>query len=111
MVFWTPQHMATLLPAVLIGFGIAVLLRLLIGRAPLFVRLVPIQLLSVAFLFLELQKQKASFESGYDLFHLPFHYCSLMLLFFPLAAFLLGCSRKPSKLKLQLDTGNVSFCS
>ena len=29
----------------------------------------------------------------------------------PLAAFLLGCSRKPGKVKLRLDTGEISFCS
>ena len=29
----------------------------------------------------------------------------------PLAAFLLGCSRKPGKVKLRLDMGKVSFCS
>ena len=82
--------MATLLPAVLIGFGFAVLLRLLIGRAPLFVRLIPIQVLSIVLIGLEIEKQRASLAAGYDLFHLPFHYCSLMLLFFPLAAFSFG---------------------
>ena len=29
----------------------------------------------------------------------------------PLAAFLLGCSRKPGKVKLRLEEGMVSFCS
>lgn len=29
----------------------------------------------------------------------------------PLAAFLLGCSRKPGKVKLRLEEGSVSFCS
>ena len=29
----------------------------------------------------------------------------------PLAAFLLGCSRRPGKVKLQLEAGKVSFCS
>ena len=29
----------------------------------------------------------------------------------PLAAFLLSCSRKPSKVKMRLDAGNISFCS
>ena len=29
----------------------------------------------------------------------------------PLASFLLSCSRKPGKVKLQLDRGNISFCS
>jgi ATP-dependent Clp protease ATP-binding subunit ClpC len=29
----------------------------------------------------------------------------------PLAAFLLGCSRKPGKVKLRLEQGEVSFCS
>ena len=29
----------------------------------------------------------------------------------PLAAFLLGCSRKPGKVKLRLEEGRVSFCS
>ena len=90
MTFWTPQHIATFLPVTLIGFGIAVLLRLLIGRASLFVRLIPIQLLSIAFVWLEIEKQMTSLEVGYEYFHLPFHYCSLMLLFFPLAAFSFG---------------------
>ena len=29
----------------------------------------------------------------------------------PLAAFLLGCSRKPGKIRLRLESGTVSFCS
>ena len=29
----------------------------------------------------------------------------------PLAAFLLSCSRKPGKVKMLLEAGNVSFCS
>ena len=29
----------------------------------------------------------------------------------PLAAFLLGCSRKPGKVKMKLETGTVTFCS
>jgi len=29
----------------------------------------------------------------------------------PLAAFLLACSRKPSRVKLQLEAGEISFCS
>ena len=29
----------------------------------------------------------------------------------PLAAFLLGCSRKPGRVKLRLDSGKISFCS
>ena len=29
----------------------------------------------------------------------------------PLASFLLGCSRKPGKVKLRLEEGTVSFCS
>ena len=29
----------------------------------------------------------------------------------PLASFLLGCSRKPGKVKLRLESGKVSFCS
>ena len=29
----------------------------------------------------------------------------------PLAAFLLGCSRKPGRVKLRLESGKISFCS
>ena len=29
----------------------------------------------------------------------------------PLAAFLLGCSRKPGKVKLRLESGTISFCT
>ena len=84
MTLWMPEHMATLLPAVLIGLLAVVLLRLLIGRAPLFVRMIPMQLISLALLALEVQKQISSYRAGYSYYHLPFHFCSLFLLVFPL---------------------------
>ena len=90
MTFWTPQHTATLLPAVLIGFLVAVLLRLLIGRARLWVRMIPMQLLSLLLLAMEMQKQISSIRAGYDYYYLPFHFCSLLLLIFPLASFYFG---------------------
>ena len=82
MTLWTPTHVQTLLPAILVMLAIAVILRLTIGKKDRETRMIPFQFFSCALVVLEIGKQAFSLYRGYDLYHLPFHFCS-MLIFLP----------------------------
>lgn len=94
MELWTPEHIRTLIPAVLIMLLVAVGLRLWLGKKPLSARMIPLQICSVLLLLLEVGKQALSLRRGYDLYHLPFHYCSLFLFALPAMAFYRGKHRQ-----------------
>ena len=82
MTLWTPTHLQTLLPALIVMFVIAAVLRLTIGKKDRKIRMIPFQILSCVLVLLEIGKQGLSLYRGYDLYHLPFHFCS-MLIFLP----------------------------
>jgi len=82
MELWTPTHVQTLLPAILVMLLIAAVLRLTIGKCSRKVRMIPFQILACLLVVLEIGKQALSLQEGYDLYHLPFHFCS-MLIFLP----------------------------
>ncbi len=83
MELWSAEHIKTLLPATLIMVVIAVILRMLLGKKDLKIRMIPFQILACILFALEIGKQGLSLYEGYDLYHLPFHFCS-MLIFLPL---------------------------
>ena len=86
MQLWTYEHTVTLLPAVAAMLIIAGLLRLTIGQKPLQIRMIPIRIIAVLILLLEIGKQVVSLSRGYDLYHLPFHFCSLFIFVLPFMA-------------------------
>lgn len=90
MELWTPEHAKTLLPAVALMLVIGVVLRHAIGKKDIKLRLLPLRIIAVALLVLEVGKQLTSALAGYDLYMLPFHFCSLALLVLPMAAFYNG---------------------
>ncbi len=90
MELWSPEHIKTLLPALGVMLIISAFLRLLLGNKSLKVRMIPIQIIACLLLLLEVGKQVVSWKQGYDLYHLPFHFCSLFLLVLPLMAFYRG---------------------
>lgn len=90
MELWTPEHMQTLLPAVAIMIVIAVALRVWLGKKDLKIRMIPFQILAVILFLLEIGKQVDSYLNGYDLYHLPFHFCSLFIFMLPIMAFYKG---------------------
>ena len=94
MELWTPQHAQTLLPALAAMLVIAVILRLTIGKKDLKIRMIPFQILACLLFVIEIGKQIVSFEGGYDLYHLPFHFCSMFIFMFPLMAFYTGKYRQ-----------------
>lgn len=90
MQLWTPEHVKTLLPAMLVMLLAALGLRAWLGKKPLKTRMIPLQLCTCLLLLLEVGKQVLSLAQGYDLYHLPLHYCSLFLFVMPLMAFYRG---------------------
>lgn len=90
MELWTPEHVRTLLPSLGIMLIISLGLRFALGNRSLKIRMIPIQIIACLLLLLEVGKQAFSLSQGYDLYHLPFHFCSLFLFVLPLMAFYRG---------------------
>lgn len=82
MELWTQTHWQTLFPAIIGMLLLSLLLRILLRDQPLKIRMIPFQVLAVLLVLLEIGKQALSLRAGYDLYHLPFHFCS-MLIFLP----------------------------
>ena len=83
MELWSQTHLRTLLPAIIGMLLLSALLRILLRNKPLKIRMIPFQALAVLLVLLEIGKQVLSLSRGYDLYHLPFHFCS-MLIFLPI---------------------------
>ena len=81
------MHIKTLLPALIVMLAISIALRALLGKKDIKIRMIPIQVIAVILLLLEVGKQAVSFSRGYDLYHLPLHFCSLLLVTMPAMAF------------------------
>lgn len=90
MGLWTFEHAKTLLPALAVMAVIAVVLRKLMGNKDLKIRMIPFQVLACILFVLEIGKQGLSLLEGYDLYYLPFHFCSLFIFALPFMAFYKG---------------------
>lgn len=104
MVLWEPEQIQTLLPSMAVMVLLTVGLNLLLGKKELKIRMIPFQVIAVLLLILEVGKQAMSFSRGYDLYHIPLHFCSLFLLFLPLMAFYRG------KHRAKLFAATTSMC-
>ena len=90
MELWSPAHIRSLLPEIGVMLILCALLRLWLGKKPLRIRMIPLQVIAVLLIGLEIAKQTTSFARGYDLYHIPLHFCSLFLFSVPLMAFYRG---------------------
>lgn len=90
MELWTYEHTVTLLPALAAMVVIALVLRLFLGKKPLQIRMIPFAVLACILVALEIGKQVLSLARGYDLYHLPLHFCSLFIFVLPVMAFYRG---------------------
>ena len=94
MQLWSPEHLKTLLPSLAVMLIVSVLLRLWLGGKSRRVRMIPVQIIAVILVLIEIGKQAVSFSRGYDLYHIPLHFCSLVLFTLPVMAFYRGkCQR------------------
>lgn len=94
MELWTSAHARTFLPALAVMTVLAAALRLTIGSKPLKIRMIPFQILACVLVLLEIGKQVLSFAQGYDLYHIPLHFCSLFIFAVPVMAFYNGKRRE-----------------
>lgn len=90
MELWSAWHAKTLLPAFAGMILLTVVLHIWLRKKPLKIRIIPLQIIAVLLFGLEIGKQAVSLYRGYDLYCLPFHFCSLFIFMVPLAAFYRG---------------------
>lgn len=94
MILWTKWHAITILPAFAIMLIIALVLGRVLKNKDEKYRMIPIQIIAVTLVVLEIIKQAKSIDNGYDLYHIPLHFCSLFVFFLPLFAFYKGKYQK-----------------
>ena len=90
MELWSQNHVKTLLPSFIVMIILGVILRIFLRKKPEKIRMIPFQICTVFLLVLEIIKQVKSFINGYDLYHIPLHFCSLFLYLLPLMSFYNG---------------------
>ena len=87
---WTYLHVITLIPSLIIMLIISLILRNKLIEQSIEKRFVPFKIISLSLVIGEIAKQLISIYKGYNLFHLPFHVCSLFVFVIPLMAFYKG---------------------
>ena len=91
MGLWTMTHLYQLVITVLVFIGVSILAAKTLGKCKTQVKYIPLQVIAVILLVLEVMKQINATKGGsYDLYALPFHYCSLFLYLLPIHAFYHG---------------------
>lgn len=90
MELWTANHAITLLPSLAVMIVIGLFARWLIGNKAFKIRIIPIQIIAIFLVILEFGKQFTSIYRGYDLYHIPLHFCSLFIFMLPAMAFYRG---------------------
>ena len=91
MGLWTLTHLYQILPTFLVFAVLSFVAAKTLGRLDKKYRYIPLQVIAVSLLVLEVMKQiNAARDGSYDLYALPFHYCSLFLYFLPIHAFYHG---------------------
>lgn len=105
MELWNKEQIWSLLPALGVMLLLSFVLGKVLGGRPEKVRRIPLQIIAVLLLLLEVGKQAVSIWRGYDLYHLPFHFCSLFLFTVPVMAFYKG------KHKAAVEGVTTSLCA
>ena len=90
MGLWTYEHAVTVLPTFVLMIIIAVVMRKLLINKPFETRMLPVKIIAVIIVIIEIGKQIHSYFIGYDLYHIPLHFCSIFLYVLPLMAFYRG---------------------
>ncbi|MBO4666714.1 MAG: YwaF family protein [Bacilli bacterium] len=88
--FWSRFRAYTLIPVFLFIILSSYFLYKALKNKDEKTRMIPIVVVTIVLLVLEFFKQLLSIIRGYDLYHIPLHFCSLFLYFLPLASFYKG---------------------
>ena len=87
---WTQEHALAVLPSFAVMLALAFVLGKALANKELKIRMIPLQVIACILLVLEAGKQVVSFSRGYDLYHIPLHFCSLFIFVLPAMAFWKG---------------------
>lgn len=91
MGLWTMTHLYQIAPTFLVLALLSILLAKLLANCKQSLKYLPLQIIAVTLLVLEVGKQiNSGIDGSYDLYSLPFHYCSLFLYLLPFHAFYHG---------------------
>ena len=90
MQLWEQQQIQTLLPSIAVMLVVSIVLRRFLIHKEWKIRMIPFQIVAILIVLLEIGKQSLSFVDGYDLYHLLFHFCSLVVIMVPVMAFYRG---------------------
>lgn len=93
MELWAKEQIQTLPWSIAAMLLIAGILRVTLGKKSIMHRMIPFQIVAVLAFAIEVGKQVVSLQRGYDLYHLPFHFCSLFIFMLPIMAFYRGKHR------------------
>lgn len=88
--FWSQYRAVRLIPVFILIIISSFFLYKAIKNKDENKRMLPIRILTIVLLVMEFFKQLLSIIRGYDLYHIPLHFCSLFLYFLPLASFYNG---------------------
>ncbi len=94
MQLWTQEHAIAVLPSFAVMLLVAFILRKTLGHRDRNIRMIPLQIITCILLLLEIGKQVISFSRGYDLYHIPLHFCSLFIYVLPVMALYKGKRRE-----------------
>ena len=92
MGLWTTTHLYQIVPTFLVLAILSVLITKLLAKCKQSLKYIPLKVIAVILLIMEIGKQIYAFDKDgtYDLYALPFHYCSLFLYLLPFHAFYHG---------------------
>ncbi len=95
MGLWTKEHFFLIIPSFIVFIVFGVILGKLLKNKSEKIKYIPLQIITLILLALEFMKQGYNIrDNGYDLYALPFHYCSLFLYLLPFHSFYKGKYKK-----------------
>ena len=90
MGLWTFLHAVSVLPTFCLMLIISLLMRKFLIQKPFEIRMLPIKIIAVIMILIEIGKQIYSASIGYNLYHIPLHFCSIFVFILPIFAFYRG---------------------
>lgn len=94
MGLWSYEHLITIPLTFAVMIALSLLLRLWLLGKDYETRMLPLKIIAVIIVVIEIGKQICSFARGYNLYHIPLHFCSIFLYIIPLFAFYRGKYRE-----------------
>ena len=95
MGLWTKEHFYLIIPSFIVFIVFAVFFGKFMKNKSEKAKYLPLQIITLVLLALEFMKQGYNIKpDGYDLYALPFHYCSLFLYLLPFHSFYKGKYKK-----------------